>query len=144
MPFFNSQRYLEESIESIICQDINFKENIQLILINDGSEDESENIALKYKNEYPENIILLSQQHSGYNIARNLGLSYAKGKYLHIIDSDDYLDENTLSNVCSFFESNENKIDVVTIPVKFFEQINGYSELNNDDLEKPEIIDLIN
>ena len=142
LPFFNSERYLEKSIESIINQDINFNENIQLILINDGSEDDSEKITLKYKNEYPENILLLNQKHSGHNEARNLGLSYATGKYLHFLDSDDYIDENTLSNVYSFFESNKNEIDVVSIPVKFFEKTNKNSELNID-LKDCEIIDLI-
>jgi len=143
MPIFNSERYLEKSIESIINQDMNFNENIQLILINDESEDNSEKIILKYKKEYPENILILNQPHSGYIAARNLGLSHATGKYLHFLDSDDYLDKTALSNVYSFFESNEDEIDVVSIPVKFFEKTNKNSKLNIG-LKDCEIINLIN
>ena len=58
VPVYKVEQYLEETIESVIHQTIGFK-NIQLILVNDGSPDNSEEICLKYKNKYPDNIIYI-------------------------------------------------------------------------------------
>ena len=69
MPFYNSESYIEEAIESVINQTIGF-ENIQLILVNDGSNDNSEKICLKYKNIY-NNIIYIKQENGGVSSARN-------------------------------------------------------------------------
>ena len=60
IPIYNVEKYLNETIESVINQTIGFEENIQLILINDGSPDNSETICLKYKEKYP-NISLIMQ-----------------------------------------------------------------------------------
>ena len=56
IPIYNAEQYLAESIESIIKQTIGFEENIQLILVNDGSTDNSGNICKEYVEKYPENI----------------------------------------------------------------------------------------
>lgn len=74
---YNCESYLSQSIESVINQDIGFKDNIQLILVDDGSTDKSKDIALKYKNKFPENIIVLSKQNGGPGSARNMGLDHA-------------------------------------------------------------------
>jgi glycosyltransferase involved in cell wall biosynthesis len=60
IPIFNTGRYLDDSIGSLINQTIGF-ENIQIILVNDGSEDKSENICLKYKEKYKNNIIYIKK-----------------------------------------------------------------------------------
>ena len=57
MPVYNTEEYLEEAIQSVIEQTIGFEENIQLILINDGSTDNSESICKKYQKKYKNNII---------------------------------------------------------------------------------------
>lgn len=62
IPIYNVEKYLEETIESVISQDIGFKENIQLILVNDGSPDSSEDICLRYRELYPENIVYVKQK----------------------------------------------------------------------------------
>ena len=62
MPVYNVEQYLEEAIESVINQTIGFKENIQLILVNDGSPDNSEAICLKYEKQFPDNIIYIKQK----------------------------------------------------------------------------------
>ena len=70
---YNSGRYLNESIGSLINQTIGF-ENIQIILVNDGSTDNSENICLKYKELY-NNIIYVKIPHYGVSKARNIGMT---------------------------------------------------------------------
>ena len=64
-PFYNSELYIEECIESLINQTLDFKENIQLILVDDGSKDDSYNLAVKYREAYPENILILKQENGG-------------------------------------------------------------------------------
>ena len=91
MAIYNTGRYLDDSIGSIVNQTIGFT-NIQLILINDGSTDNSEEICLKYKNKFNSNIIYSKIEHSGVSISRNIGLKYALGKYINFLDADDKWD----------------------------------------------------
>ena len=69
---YNCENYLSQSIESVINQDIGFKDNVQLILVDDGSTDKSKDIALKYKNENP---ILLTSDSILQSRASALGLT---------------------------------------------------------------------
>ena len=117
---YNCESYLSQSIESVINQDIGFKDNIQLILVDDGSTDKSKDIALKYKDKFPENIIVLSKQNGGPGSARNMGLDHACGEYVNFLDGDDMLSSDVLSSVYAFFD--ENDVDVVSIPLIFFER----------------------
>lgn len=89
VPIYNVEDYLDETIDSVINQDIGFKENIQLILVNDGSEDDSEKICLKYKKMYPDNVIYVKQNNQGVSAARNTGIRYIEGKYTNFLDADD-------------------------------------------------------
>ena len=99
MALYNVENYLNEAIDSIINQTIGFEENVQLILVDDGSTDKSKDIAYEYEKRYPDNVVFLSKENGGQASARNLGLKYAQGKYLNFLDSDDYISKNTLENV---------------------------------------------
>jgi glycosyltransferase involved in cell wall biosynthesis len=94
IPVYNVGKYLSETIDSVIKQTIGFKKNIQIILINDGSQDNSEEICLKYKKKYPENIEYYSKKNAGVSAARNEGMKHIKGKYVNFLDSDDKFDLN--------------------------------------------------
>ena len=125
---FNTGRYLDDSIGSLLNQSIGF-ENIQIILINDGSSDNSENICLKYKEKYKNNIIYFSIPHSGVSVARNIGLNYAKGLFINFLDSDDKWDSETFKIVYLFFKLNKN-IDIVGGRMKYFESRDNYHFLD--------------
>lgn len=120
MAVYNTQEYLHEAIDSVIHQTIGFEDNVQLILVDDGSEDNSLDILNEYQCRYPENIIVLSQENAGQSTARNNGLKKVNAKYVNFLDSDDYLDVNVLNKVWEFFESNQEKTDIVAIPIQFF------------------------
>ena len=130
MAVYNVEDYLNEAIDSIINQSIGFEENVQLILVDDGSTDRSKDISRDYEEKYPNNIIFLSKENGGQASARNLGLEYAKGKYLNFLDSDDYISKDTLKNVYQFFEEHYDEIDVVSIPIVLFERATGEHRLN--------------
>lgn len=130
MPVYNTQTYIRESIDSVIGQTIGFIDNIQLIIVNDGSTDNSKPLCLRYQQLYPNNIIYLEQTHRGVSSARNLGLDYVSGKYVTFLDSDDKWDLHAFSHLFSFFEKHHSRLDVVAARIKVFEAWNGYPELD--------------
>lgn len=143
MAIYNSQDYLKEAIDSVINQSLDFKENVQLILVDDGSTDDSKQICGEYFEQYPNNIFFLSKKHMGIANTRNSGLNYASGKYVNFLDSDDYLSKHALRNVLKFFDENYDKTDVVSIPMFYFDNEGGDHELNYK-FKKSRIIDLEN
>lgn len=126
---YNTEEFLREAIDSIINQDFGF-EDVELILVDDGSEDGSKDICLEYKERYPENIQYSYQENQGQATARNNGMKLARGKYLNFLDSDDKLELNTLRVVYEFFENHYEDTDVVSLPIKFFDRETGDHILN--------------
>ena len=129
IPIYNVEKYLEETIESVIKQSIGFKENVQMILVNDGSPDNCENICLKYKEKYPLNIIYVKQENQGVSAARNKGKEFAEGKYINFIDSDDKWELNVFEKIYNMFEEH-NEIDVIGVRQKLFDAEEGYHLLD--------------
>ena len=128
MPIYNTGRYLDESISSIINQTIGF-ENIQIILVNDGSLDKTEEISLLYKQVYPNNIIYIKLEHGGVSKAKNIGINYATGNYITFLDPDDKWDYMAFYYIALFFKYNKN-IDFVAARLKFFELLDTYHPLD--------------
>ncbi len=129
IPVYNVESYLEQTIISVIKQKIGFKENIQLILVNDGSTDNSEAICLKYKEKYPDNIIYHSKKNEGVSVARNTGLKLAEGEYVNFLDSDDYIDLDFYKKAYKMLEENQ-QIDLVVARLKYFEASKKYHFLD--------------
>ncbi len=88
VPVYNTARYLSECIESILAQT---KKNLQIILVNDGSTDDSAKICKKYAKRY-RNIAYVYKENTGVAATRNLGASLACGDYIAFVDSDDMID----------------------------------------------------
>lgn len=91
VPIYNVQNYLEKNIDSLVNQTL---QDIEIILVNDGSTDDSKKIAEKYKALYPNKIILLDKENGGLSDARNYGIQHATGEFIAFLDSDDYIDKN--------------------------------------------------
>ena len=87
IPIYNAQKTLKRCLDSIIGQR---REDVEVVLINDGSADESGRIIKEYASRF-NNIVSLSQENSGVSAARNRGLEAAKGTYILFVDSDDYV-----------------------------------------------------
>lgn len=117
IPVYNVEEYIEEAIESIINQSFDF-EDVQLIIVNDGSTDGSKDICLKYAEEYS-NIEYYEKENGGLPSARNYGLDYVKGKYVNFMDADDTISEFALEKINEFFADN-NDINLVGLVVKYF------------------------
>ncbi|SHJ28912.1 glycosyltransferase [Pseudobutyrivibrio xylanivorans] len=89
VPVYNVEKYLEKCISSLTTQSY---ENIEIILINDGSKDKSGEICDKFA-EKDERVVVFHQKNSGVSVARNKGLELAKGEYIAFVDSDDIVSE---------------------------------------------------
>ena len=92
VPIYNVERYLEQCIESVLAQDY---QNYELILVDDGSPDNSIDICVKYAKQYS-NIVFIHKINGGVSDARNAGIQIARGEYLMFLDSDDYWEGTTI------------------------------------------------
>ena len=90
IPIYNAEKYLKRCLDTVVNQSF---ESLEIILINDGSTDESLRIMKEYKGNH-NNIEIINQENSGQGEARNKGISIAKGKYITFADADDWLSEN--------------------------------------------------
>ncbi len=123
IPIYNVEDYLEETIESIINQTLNFEKHVQVILVNDGSPDNSEEICLHYQKKYPSNILYVKKENGGVSSARNKGIEYATGEIVNFLDSDDILAKDALEKVYEYYSKHKEEIDVVCLPIFYFEEI---------------------
>ncbi|MBD2519714.1 glycosyltransferase [Nostoc sp. FACHB-973] len=104
-PFFNTENFLQEAIESVISQTY---ENWELLLVDDGSTDNSLTVAQEYAAKYPQKIRYLehdNHQNRGKSTSRNLGITNAKGKYIAFIDADDVFLPHKLEKQLAILES---------------------------------------
>lgn len=95
VPIYNSEKTLSRCIDSLVRQGRN---DVQIILVNDGSTDHTEEIALQYAEKYP-GIDYLFQKNAGVSCARNVGIEHARGTYITFVDSDDYVANDYFSTL---------------------------------------------
>ncbi len=89
VPVYNVEKYLNKCLDSLVNQTL---QDIELILVNDGSTDGSKYILKEYESKYPEKIKYLEKENGGLSDARNFGIPYATGEYIAFLDSDDYVE----------------------------------------------------
>jgi glycosyltransferase involved in cell wall biosynthesis len=104
VPIYNMEAWLAECIECLLDQDLDVADH-EIILVDDGSTDGSRRIAEEYVEKYA-HIVFFSQENSGQSVARNFGVSKAKGDFLYFIDSDDYIERKSLGKILAFAEKN--------------------------------------
>ena len=124
IPVYNTEKYLATTIESILNQN---NKSIELILVNDGSEDNSIEIMKKYEMET--NVTILEQKNAGAPMARNNGLKHATGNYIMFFDSDDVLNPNSLNKIINLIHCYEPDLiiadyEIVTANLKQLREVN--------------------
>lgn len=128
VPVYNVEKYIRKCIESIINQ--TFKD-IEIIIVNDGTKDNSIKIAEEYLSD--KRIKIVNKENGGLASARNAGMRVAKGEYICIIDSDDYIEENMLEIL--YNESQGNDI-VICNNYDHYEKDNSYKVKKKNDCIK--------
>ena len=124
VPVYNTSRYLEKCLNSLLNQTL---DNMEIIVVNDGSTDDSEEIIRKYESDYKDKIIFINKKNGGQGSARNIGIKCAKGEYIGFVDSDDFVDKNTFKEM--YEEATKNDSDIVICA------LNDYFEKNKETKE---------
>lgn len=112
IPCYNSQDYMAHAIESILPGG----EDVEIIIVNDGSKDRTSEIAHEYMERYPSIIKVVDKENGGHGDAVNFGLSNAQGKYFKVVDSDDWVDEDSLHKILALLrrlEEDNEQIDML-------------------------------
>lgn len=112
VPVYNVERFLRGCLKSLTEQTIGF-ENIEVVLVNDGSTDNSEAVCCEFADKY-DNVFLYSKENEGLSKTRNYGLARSHGKYIFFLDSDDKLRADTVKSVTDFFDTVYDEVDLVT------------------------------
>ena len=105
IPVYNVEKFVESCLASLTEQTIGF-ENIEVLLVNDGSTDSSKTICKGFADKY-ENVVLYSKENEGLSKTRNYALTRANGKYIFFLDSDDKLRADTVKSVTDFFQASK-------------------------------------
>ena len=101
IPCYNSAEYMEHAIQSILPAG----EDVEIIVVNDGSKDETAEIAARYEKEYPTIVKAVNKENGGHGDAVNVGLDHATGLYYKVVDSDDWVDEEALFKILDVVKS---------------------------------------
>lgn len=109
-------------------------DRIEIIIVNDGSRDNTLNIAQKYKLKYPRSIVIIDKENGGHGSGINASLKVANGKYFRVLDSDDWVDTEEFDKLIDFLENSE--IDMVHTNYHRVDMITGVSTPINDGLDK--------
>lgn len=102
VPIYNVEKQLQRCLESILKQE---ESNLEIILVNDGSPDNSGEIAKEYASRYPDKVLYFEKENGGLSDARNFGIKHSSGKYLAFVDSDDYITENLFKDLAPYMEA---------------------------------------
>ncbi len=122
LPVYNLEDYLTSTLINLTQEQFSSSDSDlwELIIVNDGSTDNSAEIIAEYaKNNYPENINLLTTENRGVSHARNTALKYACGKYVLFVDGDDLINRQSILPLCHILEQND-------VPILHF----GYTEIS--------------
>lgn len=106
VPMYNVAPYLSACVESLLQQQV----AKEIILVDDGSEDETLALALEFANRY-EMIRVIHSQNGGASVARNRGISVARGEFIHFVDGDDYLTACDFNTLCDL--ANAHQVDLI-------------------------------
>lgn len=114
VPVYNVEPYLDKCLNTLVNQTL---KKIEIIIVNDGSKDNSEKIIEKYLKKYPEKIKYIKKNNGGLSSARNEGLKYASGEYIGFVDSDDYVSLNTFNLM--YKKAKEKNFDLVVCNLNY-------------------------
>lgn len=108
VPAYNSEAFLDKGIPSMLHPQV--LEKLEVIIVNDGSQDATADVARKYCEMYPQTVRLISQENKGHGGALNTGCAAATGKYLKVVDSDDWVETDNLPRLVELLETAESDV----------------------------------
>lgn len=140
VPAYNSEANIVKTIESLQQQTI-AEDKLEIILVNDGSSDGTSSICHEYAG-IASNIVVIDKENGGVSSARNAGIDRASGTYIAFLDSDDTLLPETLEAVSRFFDGHYDEVDVVSYPMKLYDNKREWSHVREEVMTETGIYDL--
>ena len=128
---YNAENDISRCLESLICSGV--LEQLDIIVVNDGSQDNTADIVKTYEEKYRNSIRLINKEYGGHGSTINTSIQYAIGKYYKILDSDDWVDSENLSKLVKYLEN----IDVDLV-------LNPYREVDYNDHTKTKLYNPVN
>ncbi len=132
----NYGKYIKKSIESVMNQ--TFK-NFELIIIDDGSSDNSKNIINEYENN--PNVTIIYQKQKGLNISNNVAIRLSRGEYIIRLDADDWLDKNALKILSKYLDKNKGRVLVFPDYFEVDEEGNVINRIKRHNFDKVTLLD---
>ena len=139
IPSYNVEKYLEQTLSSFLI-DPQWLKKTEILIVNDGSSDRTEEIGRKYEQKYPEVFRVITKENGGHGSAINRGILESKGKYFKVVDGDDWVETQGFENLvkelencrCDFVITNYYEVNDTTKArkEKSFRQIPGKKVLN--------------
>lgn len=108
VPVYNVEKFIDKCLNSLVKQSL---KEIEIIVVNDGSPDNSQKIIDKYVKKYPEKVQSFIKENGGQGSARNIGIVKAKGEYISFVDSDDFVEKDMYKKL--YNKAKENNYDIV-------------------------------
>ena len=139
IPSYNGEKYLDRCIPTFIHPDI--MDKIEVIIVNDGSKDRTQEIAEMYAKKYPNTVRVINKENGGHGSAVNAALYSTEAKYYKVVDCDDWVDTKALVELVNFLENAD--VDVVSNDYETVDMVTGESNLiSNPDIEYDRIYDI--
>lgn len=118
IPVYKVEKYIIQCLDSLIVPDKDMFERLEVVIVNDGTPDNSANMAREYQKRFPTVFHVFDKENGGHGSAFNAGLSKATGKYLRFLDSDDWFDTNNLLRLMNFLDTSD--VDLVLNPFNYY------------------------
>ncbi|AIQ49629.1 hypothetical protein R70723_29940 [Paenibacillus sp. FSL R7-0273] len=116
IPVYNTERYLKRCLDSALAA---LPDNSEILIVNDGSPDQSEKIAMEYFEEFPEIIRYFYKTNGGLSDAKNYGLNHAEGEYIIFLDSDDYIDPDMYNEILNEMKQSGAQLGICDIDCEY-------------------------
>lgn len=127
VPAYNVSRYLKKNIESFLKESV--LDKIEVVIVNDGSKDDTLQIAYRYQETYPNSIIVIDKENGGHGSAINAGLARASGRYFKVVDGDDWVNTEELSRYVDILEASSAEAVVCNF-IKYYENMKREEKLD--------------
>lgn len=107
IPTYNAEKFLDKGLTSFIMDNAHRMEQLEVLVVNDGTPDNSVAVAQKYVDQYPNTFSIINKENGGHGSAINVGVAHATGKYFKVIDADDWVDTKVLQELLHILEEED-------------------------------------
>lgn len=139
IPTYNAEKYLDKCLSSLILEDEQLFEKLEVLVINDGSPDHSRDVAQKYVDKYPNVYRIIDKENGGHGSGINVGAENVAGMYFKVLDADDWVDKNGFAKFMRKISdiSKENEDSIPEVIITQYQKFDICTGVKEDKISKP-------